>query len=339
MNVTSDSKKSDGQIRNFYARKHVFLTGCTGFDGSLILEKLLRTCTDIGNVYIMTREKKAVAEGVVEDFAKQSSLPCIIYRPSIIIIAIREPYRGWIDTKYGPVVLLALQAFGLLHVVPAEPGVISDYIPVDLATNGLLSAIWDYTVNRETNEPQEYNCGSSDWNPMRFHTDCPKYTKSIEKYPSSKIVWYPFMFLVGNIYVFLVLHVLFHVLPAIIADVVLMIQSKKPKALKVVSKATVQVRALYYFISTSWIITADKLKSVMNRMDVTDLEEFSFDMTLIDWVEVSEVLALNARKIVKGPIEAIPDASRRFQKLEVLDYTIVTLLWTLAFFFLFRIIS
>ncbi|XP_026668215.1 fatty acyl-CoA reductase wat-like [Ceratina calcarata] len=120
--------------------------------------------------------------------------------------------------------------------------------------------------------------------------------KSIEKYPSSKIVWYPFVIYVGNFYVFLVLHVLFHVFPAIAADVVLMIQRKKPTALKIASKATVQFRALYYFISTSWVIKADKLKSVLNRMDATDLEEFSFDMTLIDWNYLSVTIALNARK-------------------------------------------
>ncbi|XP_026674362.1 putative fatty acyl-CoA reductase CG8306 [Ceratina calcarata] len=185
---------------------------------------------------------KAVTEGVVEDFAKRSSLPCIIYRPSIIIHAMREPYRGWIETKNGPVILLALQAFGLLHVVPMGPGVISDYVPVDLATNGLLSAIWDYAVHRESNEPQVYNCGSSDWNPLSFHTYCPNYIKSIEKYPSSKIAWYPFMFLVGNIYIFFVLHVLFHVFPAIVADVVLMIQRKKPNNSK---KSDGQIRNFY----------------------------------------------------------------------------------------------
>ncbi|XP_026667100.1 putative fatty acyl-CoA reductase CG8306 [Ceratina calcarata] len=71
MNMTSDSKKSDGQIRNFYAGKHVFLTGCTGFYGSLILEKLLRTCTEIGNVYIMTREKKNLSiQERTEEFFK-----------------------------------------------------------------------------------------------------------------------------------------------------------------------------------------------------------------------------------------------------------------------------
>ncbi|XP_026669807.1 putative fatty acyl-CoA reductase CG8306 [Ceratina calcarata] len=75
MNVTSDSKKSDGQIRNFYAGKHVFLTGCTGFYGGLILEKLLRTCTEIGNVYIMTREKKgfSVQERMERFFKKDVS--------------------------------------------------------------------------------------------------------------------------------------------------------------------------------------------------------------------------------------------------------------------------
>jgi thioester reductase-like protein len=36
----------------------VFLSGCTGFLGKIILEKLFRTCPDVGTIYVMVRAKR-----------------------------------------------------------------------------------------------------------------------------------------------------------------------------------------------------------------------------------------------------------------------------------------
>lgn len=45
-------------IQKFYSGANIFLTGGTGFLGQLIIEKLLRSCPDIGNIYILIRGKK-----------------------------------------------------------------------------------------------------------------------------------------------------------------------------------------------------------------------------------------------------------------------------------------
>nr|CAB3516567.1 unnamed protein product [Spodoptera littoralis] len=45
-------------IPNFYTGKSIFLTGVTGFLGKVFLEKLLFSCNDIENIYILIREKK-----------------------------------------------------------------------------------------------------------------------------------------------------------------------------------------------------------------------------------------------------------------------------------------
>ena len=51
----------DGQkiseIVDFYKNKSVFVTGATGFVGKATVEKLLRSCPQIGNVYILIRPK------------------------------------------------------------------------------------------------------------------------------------------------------------------------------------------------------------------------------------------------------------------------------------------
>ena len=45
-------------IKEFYAGKNVMVTGATGFMGKVLVEKLLRSIPEIGNVYILVREKR-----------------------------------------------------------------------------------------------------------------------------------------------------------------------------------------------------------------------------------------------------------------------------------------
>lgn len=48
-------------IRAFYAGSTVLVTGGNGFLGKAIIEKLLRTCTDIKSIYTLLRDKKGVS--------------------------------------------------------------------------------------------------------------------------------------------------------------------------------------------------------------------------------------------------------------------------------------
>lgn len=50
--MASDSK---GDIKSFYTNKNVFVTGATGYLGKVLIEKLLRDCTDMGKMFIMLR--------------------------------------------------------------------------------------------------------------------------------------------------------------------------------------------------------------------------------------------------------------------------------------------
>jgi len=46
------------KIKEFYEGKHILLTGCTGFIGKVMLEKLLRSIPKIGRIYLLVREKR-----------------------------------------------------------------------------------------------------------------------------------------------------------------------------------------------------------------------------------------------------------------------------------------
>ena len=48
------------EVKKFYRGKRILITGVTGFLGKVILEKLLRTCPDVEQFYIMVRPKRKV---------------------------------------------------------------------------------------------------------------------------------------------------------------------------------------------------------------------------------------------------------------------------------------
>lgn len=47
-------------VKDFFKGKTLFLSGTTGFVGKVVLEKILRSLSDIKRIYIMVRPKKSV---------------------------------------------------------------------------------------------------------------------------------------------------------------------------------------------------------------------------------------------------------------------------------------
>jgi FlaA1/EpsC-like NDP-sugar epimerase len=42
-------------IKDYYKGKNVLLTGCTGFLGKVILEKMLRSCSNVNKIFLLVR--------------------------------------------------------------------------------------------------------------------------------------------------------------------------------------------------------------------------------------------------------------------------------------------
>jgi NAD dependent epimerase/dehydratase family enzyme len=45
-------------IIQFFEGQNIFVTGATGFMGKVLLEKLLRACPDLGNIFVLIRPNK-----------------------------------------------------------------------------------------------------------------------------------------------------------------------------------------------------------------------------------------------------------------------------------------
>jgi thioester reductase-like protein len=85
-------------IKNFYEGKNVLLTGCTGFLGKVILEKLMRTCPGINKFYIMVRPKRNK-----EPFERIKNEILNSYVFSVVKKQ-HEDFYAWAESKMVPIV-------------------------------------------------------------------------------------------------------------------------------------------------------------------------------------------------------------------------------------------
>ncbi|KAL9644790.1 hypothetical protein ABK040_012444 [Willaertia magna] len=78
-------------IKEFYRDKIIFCTGCTGFLGKVVVEKILRCIPEIKKVYLLVREKKTKDGKVI---APTERLLNEILRSPIMDKIIEENFRG-----------------------------------------------------------------------------------------------------------------------------------------------------------------------------------------------------------------------------------------------------
>ena len=54
----NDVSKLPNRVADMLAGRAILITGGTGFMGKVLLEKILRTCSDVDTIYLLIRAKK-----------------------------------------------------------------------------------------------------------------------------------------------------------------------------------------------------------------------------------------------------------------------------------------
>ncbi|KAJ8688019.1 hypothetical protein QAD02_023814 [Eretmocerus hayati] len=270
------------------------------------------------NIYTFS---KSIAEELVRQHSQTASHACGIYRPSIVVSTLEEPFAGWNNGLSAILVIFLLYGLGIIHVGQHYCYPI-DLIPCDMSINVLLAMTWDLK-DRWTRIHQKeaiiYNYGSSCVNPtsLKFLSDS---NKNVEGTIRSRYAF-------------------FHLIPAYVADVALVLTGRKRKAVDMYHKVHKHMDKIDYWGNGNWRIHMKNSLEVVDRLNSTDRELFFCDLKQLDWSEWC--LRLWKGTILYHLREEIPNEKgrRRYILLCIMYYGIISCFCLAILHFTIKIIT
>ncbi|XP_018578027.1 fatty acyl-CoA reductase wat-like [Anoplophora glabripennis] len=100
--------------------------------------------------------------------------------------------------------------------------------------------------------------------------------KSVWDAPYTNLFWYPSGAMVNNLYKFYAYFLLYHLIPALVADGLLKAFGKKTMILKIQRKLFLANTALSHFMRNSWKFKNAKVKALQKHVDEDGTQTFSF---------------------------------------------------------------
>lgn len=175
------------------------------------------------NTYAFT---KALSEGIVVKTFKD--LPSMIIRPSIVIPIFKDPLPGWTDNINGPTGLLIGAGKGVIRTMYCKSNGYGDFLPVDIAVNGIMVATWNFIANRDF-ERRIYHLVSSaeikvSWDEI---ITMGRWIVA-NKIPLNGVLWYPGGSMKSNRTIHNICSILYHWIPAVLIDILLFCLGYKP---------------------------------------------------------------------------------------------------------------
>ncbi|XP_001601438.3 fatty acyl-CoA reductase 1-like [Nasonia vitripennis] len=277
------------------------------------------------NVYTYT---KALSEELVRRCAeKQSNFAFGIYRPSIVTSSYREPLAGWCGNTNGPVYLFLAVGLGVMRTGYYLDTPL-DFIPVDMTINALLAVSWDLGTRwKPMDKPSVYNYGSSTLNPINL---MPLYNKIKNYGPtegSSKAVWMNAVTPCRSLYLFWLLHVLLHFIPACLGDLALMAMGRKAMFVSIFFRVTRQMDKIMYFSNGNWRIHCPETMRVVDRMNYDDKELFYCDIRSLSWAQYVFVMWRGMKRfILKEDLDS-KAGRRKYVQLWYMHYGLLTIIF------------
>lgn len=171
---------------------------------------------------------KHLSEQIVAEYGAR--LPLVLFRPSIVISTMKDPFPGWVDNFNGPVGILIGCGLGITRTMYANPDNVADFTPVDVAIKAMIVGAWhrgSQCQQQKVTLPV-YNCSTSTIRQLSMEGIVTLAKKLAEDSPLEKMIWAPG----GNITTSRLLNfvktLFLHVLPAIVLDHLLKFTGKKP---------------------------------------------------------------------------------------------------------------
>ncbi|XP_046737951.1 fatty acyl-CoA reductase wat-like [Diprion similis] len=252
---------------------------------------------------------KAIAEGVVDEFAKD--LPFAIFRPSIVSSSYEEPTPGWMPSPIGMLGIVYAYILGIMHVISADPDAVADIIPVDYTCNALISCAWASSKKCHYKDVSVYNYVSGKEKPIIWKQFVRKFDTAATFYPSEKAIYHHFCMVTKSKLLFYILEMCFQLIPALIIDKLSTLLGKQSQLYKVISKIGIHSRIYSYFSIREWDFENREIQQLWKQLEPEDKKIFPFSMETVDWDEYCLFAAKGFRKFISLESDANLEQARQ----------------------------
>ncbi|XP_047513279.1 fatty acyl-CoA reductase 1-like isoform X2 [Pieris napi] len=275
---------------------------------------------ELPNTYVFTKQ---LAEHVV--YEQKGKLPVIIARPSIVISAIEEPLPGWIENFNGPVGILIASGKGILRSVYSDPDLAADYIPVDVAIKMFIAGAWLRGTKKleATDEVEVYHCSSSHMQIMTVGEIVENGKEILNEIPLDNVLWAQDGGVTKSRLYYNLRVLLFHLLPAILVDLVLRIIGRKPMLFKIQRRIYTANIALHPYLTQQWKFLNKNLLALREKLKLEDKKMFNYAVEMVDQLEYFKT-GVRAGKmyLLNEKLEDLPKAKAHYRRMVILDKTL-----------------
>ncbi|XP_073965485.1 putative fatty acyl-CoA reductase CG5065 isoform X1 [Choristoneura fumiferana] len=232
------------------------------------------------NTYTFT---KALAESAVERHGN-TGYPIAIFRPTIVISALRHPFPGWIENLNGPTGVVVAIGKGLLHVFRCA-GTKADFLPVDIAADTLIAVAWETAVDKPT-EVRVYHCSTAE-NPTTFKAFEEEMRRAVTHHPFDKALWYPSGTAVESKWLYWSMEFLLQKAPLFLAEHCARLLGIKTQLslITVGQRLSAMNGALEFFSTREWQFETGRVRALRRRLSPADQRTYNLDVNTIRWDE------------------------------------------------------
>ncbi|KAJ1526611.1 hypothetical protein ONE63_008197 [Megalurothrips usitatus] len=217
---------------------------------------------------------KALAEQVMRDHSDR--LNVAIFRPSMVIAAVKEPMPGWTTNFNGPLGLALGITKGLVHTVLADKDAALDMVPVEMVVNGIILAVREGILRPQSGLRVYNGCASQRKTlPVRELVACA--LRSCRRAPHDRVLWHPSVAMTGSVAWFTFLSCLLHFLPAIAVDAVCRVTGYPPRLFKTFKRVYRSNVLVGYFARQQWVFENDNFFGLSGTLSAEDAATFKLD--------------------------------------------------------------
>jgi len=300
-----------------------------------------KAVTSRPNTYTLT---KAMAELCVGEYEKR--LPLCVVRPSIVVAALKEPSRGWVDNLNGATgkagKALCIQAAkvsrslagiivgagsGLLRTLYALDDKTADLIPVDVVVNALCAAAAD-AAHRGPGRARVFNVTSGETRPLTWGQVNEWCYPWVLEYPLETMIWCPGGSFKTNRAADRFARLYAQQIPARMVDVARAALGFKSFGLaRICAKMERAADSLEYFTTRDWRWPGEETGRLLRALSAEDANVFDFSLESLDWFAFLGDYVLGARRyVLNQKPETLPACRRRLMFFRVAHFLLTVAL-------------